>query len=401
VTRPFGRSSARSSPAFAKATAWLADQLSPRLRRCAEALRAKAEAPPARSQPVARAGGPVGVIALTAGLVCVPAALLAQQRGAPTVESLPSTAHTAGPRPTSEVPEEDVSARTSLDRTAMFVGDRVTYTIEVTCRRGHDVLADDLSRDKLKLEGLDVVGTDTARQADGDVTRYQFRYVLTTYHVGVPVLKIAPFTARYYVKRAGQRLDDAPPAGAVQVPGAVIAFRSLLPDDQPTYPARDSRPAVARASQFRVLQPVGLGLILLSIAPVALLALAGLRRAQQRRRTTTRRSLRQARQASRASFEVMRAADPASPDERREAFARLDTLVRQHLSDVCGVPAASLTPTEIAAALSTRPSGAPVELASSVLTTCELARYAPPALLPSASVWQDTLAHAEQVLAAR
>jgi hypothetical protein len=65
------------------------------------------------------------------------------------------------------------------------------------------------------------------------------------------------------------------------------------------------------------------------------------------------------------------------------------------------VSAASLTPPEIVAALAARRSTAPVELASSVLATCELARYAPPALLPSVSVWQDTLAHAEQVLAAR
>src|SRR5262249_50248270 len=155
--------------------------------------------------------------------------------------------------------------------------------------------------------------------------------------------------------------------------------------DQQNYPARDARPAAERAARFRVLQPVGLGLILLSIAPVALLALAGLRRAQQRRRTSTRRSLRQSRQALRASLEAVRAATPPSTDERRDAFARLDALVRQHLSDVCGVPAASLTPTEITAALNGRPSSAPVELASSVLTTCELARYAPPALLPSMS----------------
>jgi hypothetical protein len=283
----------------------------------------------------------------------------------------------------------------------MFVGDRVTYTIEITCRRGHDVLADDLSRDKLKLEGLEVIGTETERKADGDVTRYEFHYVLTTYRVDNPVLKIAPLSARYYVRRAGQRLEEAPPAGTVQVPGAVIGFRSLLPDDQPSYPPRDARPAEARASRFRVLQPVGLGLILLSIAPVALLALAGLRHAQQRRRTTTRRSLRQSRQALQASLEAVRAANPTSVEERRDAFDRLDALVREHLSNTCGVSAASLTPPEIVAALAARRSTAPVELASSVLATCELARYAPPALLPSVSVWQDTLAHAEQVLAAR
>jgi len=37
-----------------------------------------------------------------------------------------------------------------------------TYTIEITCQRGVDVLADDLSRDKLKLDGLEMVGGDVA-----------------------------------------------------------------------------------------------------------------------------------------------------------------------------------------------------------------------------------------------
>jgi len=344
-------------------------------------------------------GSSASFMVFAAVLICAPVSLAAQTRGAAPAESRPAAAPPSSARPTSDVPPGDVSARTSLDRTAMFVADRVTYTIEIACRRGHDVLADDLARDKLKLDGLEVIGSDVVRHAEGDVTRYEFRYVLTTYRVDVPVLKVAPFSARYYVKRTGQRLDDAPPAGSVQVPGAVVAFRSLLPDDQPTYTARDDRPAAPRAQRFRVLQPVGLGLILFSIAPVGLLALAGVRRARQRRRSATRRSLRQARQASRVSLEAVRAADPASTDERRDAFARLDALVRQHLSDVCGVPAANLTPSEITAALTARASAAPVELASFVLGTCEVARYAPPALLPSASVWTDTLAQAEQVLA--
>ena len=201
------------------------------------------------------------LVAFVATLPWAPSPLLAQGRSAQPVESLPATRHAEGPRTPPAAPEEDVSVRTSLDRTAMFVGDRVAYTVEVTCRRGHDVLVDDSSRDKLKLEGLEVVGTDTARRAEGDVTRYEFRYLLTTYRVDTPVLRIAPFNARYYVRRAGQKLDDAPPAGSVQVPGAVIAFRSLLPDDQASYPARDARPAAERAGRFRVLQPVGLGLI--------------------------------------------------------------------------------------------------------------------------------------------
>ena len=73
--------------------------------------------------------------------------------------------------------DQDVTVRTSLDRTAMFVGDRAAYTIEITCKRGVDVLADDVSRDKLKLGGLEVVGGDTSRRtAPDDSTVYTLRY---------------------------------------------------------------------------------------------------------------------------------------------------------------------------------------------------------------------------------
>src|SRR5436309_14433191 len=94
-----------------------------------------------------------------------------------------------------QLPRNDVTVRTSLDQTAMWVADRVTYTIELTCKRGVDVLADDLSRDKLKVDGLEVVGGDTDRRSGpDDSTIYQFRYVLTTYRVDAPALKIGPLT---------------------------------------------------------------------------------------------------------------------------------------------------------------------------------------------------------------
>ena len=65
--------------------------------------------------------------------------------------------------------EPDVTVRTSIDRTAIWVADRLTYTIELTCRRGIDVVADDLSRDKLKTEGLDIIGSETDSRSAPDV----------------------------------------------------------------------------------------------------------------------------------------------------------------------------------------------------------------------------------------
>src|SRR5919108_1005307 len=141
----------------------------------------------------------------------------------------------------------DVKVRTALDRTAVWVADRVTYEVTLTCARGVDILVDDLSRDKLRVDGLDVVGSDSERTTSrDDETTYRFRYYLTTYRVDLPSLKIAPLAVRYYVKRPGLRLQDAAPAGEVTVPAATIAFRSMLPDEAVSDQLRDTRPAMPR-----------------------------------------------------------------------------------------------------------------------------------------------------------
>jgi hypothetical protein len=290
----------------------------------------------------------------------------------------------------------DVTVRTSLDRTAMWVADRVTYTVEIVCKRGVDLLADGLSRDKLKTEGLEVIDGETARRSGSDnTTIYQFRYVLTAYRTDVPTLTIAPLTVRYAVIRAGQRLEDAAPAGEAQVPGATIAFRSVLPDDQDPPGIRSEKPPHTRQTWFAVLQPIGIALIIVSAVP-ALLAIVALVRRTSRPRL--RRSARTARAHERASLEAVRHMDVDTVDRRREVFTVLEALVRDHLHEVCGLPGASLTPREVPLALATTTTKVPAELVASVLATCALARYAPPGAIPSADACRQTVDQVEQVL---
>jgi len=292
----------------------------------------------------------------------------------------------------------DVTAAVHLDRTAIWVADRVRYTIELTCRRSMDVLADDLAKDKLKLDGLEVVATETSRHSVSDsVTRYAFTYELTTYRVDRPEVSVAPLTVRYYIRRPGQRLDDAPPAGDVVVPGAVIAFRSVLPDDQPAYSIRDVRETGQRPRVLAALQPIGLGLILASIVPAGLFGLAVVARARTR---TVRRSARQVRHAERETLDSVRTVDAGTEAGRREIFGRVDALVREHLHDVCGIPGHALATPEIAPALAARGGRVPAELVVSLLTACEAVKYAPPHLSTTADACRDAIAQAEQVLSA-
>jgi hypothetical protein len=290
-----------------------------------------------------------------------------------------------------------VTVHTSLDRTAVWVADRVTYTIELTCGKGVDILADDLGRDKLKLDGLEMLGSDTEKTvAASDVTVYRFNYHLTTYRVDVPTLRIGGLSVRYYVKRPGLRLEDAAPAGDVPVPAAVIAFRSVIPEEGEGA-LRDLRPAAPRSARFAMLESVGIALVVVSIAPTVFLGAFLIARATRRR---AHRSARQVRREEHASLEEVRGLDLRSPVERRTAYARMNGLVRQHLRDAFGVAGPTLTPSEIAPALAGR-DRVPADLVASVLNGCALALYAPPDSLPSEDACREAVAHTEQILAIR
>lgn len=307
----------------------------------------------------------------------------------------------AGAVPAGPQTPQDVTVRASLDRTAMFVGDRVTYTVDISCKPGVDILADDLSRDKLKVEGLEVIDARTDRSSsdrDGSgraSTIYRFRYTLTSYRIDAASLTIAPLTVRYAVTRAGQRLEDAAPAGEVQVPGATVAFRSVLPDDHDEAGIRSGKPPHARPMRLAALQSIGIGLVIVAIVP-ALFAIATLvrRRASPR----VRRSARVVRQAERVSLDAVRAMQVDTTDGRRAALTELDALVREHLRDVCGVPGPSLTPSEVPAALATSGAKLPADLVVSVLATCELARYAPPHAMPSPAACRDAIENAAGIV---
>jgi hypothetical protein len=295
-----------------------------------------------------------------------------------------------------------VSARSGLDRPAIWVADRVTFSVDIDCAKDYDILPEDLSRDKLSLApGLDLVASDVHREAHDGATHYTVRYVLTTYRVDVATLTIAPLPVRYFVRRPGLRPEEAVPAGTVTVPGAAVARRSLLADGQQTYEIRDGRSAEARPRLFALLAPVGIGLLLLSAAPVVLLAIALGRRLYARRGQVRPPSARQVRAAARERLDAVRLTDAGDETARRDGFAEIDALVRDHVAAVSHLPARSLTTTELAAALASRNGHLPLDRVSTVLAACEVARYAPSDRLPNAEAFRNVLADAEQVLATR
>jgi hypothetical protein len=298
-------------------------------------------------------------------------------------------------QPQTDADRQPVQVRTSVSQTAVWVGDRVEFVVEFSCVPRADVIADDLAREKLKLDGLEVVATSSERgvAADGRLT-HRFRYVLSSYETRSPALRIASWPVRYYLRRAGERPEDSRPAGDVQVPGTVITRRSTLPDQVTTLDLRAARTTGDLPRALRVGRLVGTGLILLSAAPLAIWTAVLIGRWRTRVRRPRAASVRA---HARSALEELRALDTTTESSRRDAYRLLDRTVRKHLADTSGLPAHALPSAELAARLAA--AGSPhADTAGTLLAECEAARYAPPDRLPAPERFGAALDAAQRML---
>lgn len=287
-----------------------------------------------------------------------------------------------------------------VDRTAMWIADRVVFSVQIVCGPGVDILLDDVAKEKLRLNGLEVLSSDSSVTTDAsDHTTHVLHYVLTTYRIDTPSPSIEPMSVRYYARRPGERLQDVAPAGDVQVAGAILAFRSTLPENQPDFAVRDWRAPAPRDVFFAHASQIGLALVVVSLVP-ALVVVA----ATVRRRTAgkpARRSARQAKQDQRATLERLRSLDVATDADRRRACEEISAAVRGYVTSHAQVQADALTPREVDAALMAGGGRVPRETVVALLTTCDEARYGSPQAVLSAEACRDAIASAEQVLAGR
>lgn len=285
----------------------------------------------------------------------------------------------------------------SVDRTAIWIADRVTYSVDIVCAPGVDVLLDDISKEKLRITGLEIVSTDATATTDAEGrTSHHVRYVLTTYKVDATPPSIEPMTLRYYAARPGQRLQESAPAGEVRIPGAALAFRSMLPDNPSTSVLRDGREPASRPWLFSHARQLGLAAVILSVAPAAFVLAGAIRR--RTRAVVAKRSKRRVRLDHRAVLERLRTLDVATEDDRRRAYDEISTAMREHVASRSHVTATALTAEELDAALASAGGRLPRESIASLLASCDAARYAPPFALPTAEQCRDALSTAEQLL---
>jgi hypothetical protein len=291
-----------------------------------------------------------------------------------------------------------VSAHAEVSRTAVWVGDPIAYTVEIVCQPGTDILTEDLSRDRLRLQGLEVsdVQTEEETRPDGTIV-HRAHYTLASYSTDTTSLRIEPLRVRYYVRRPGERIDAITPAGEVEVSSIDHARRSTLPDREPAG-IRFRTMAPSMAAWTRLLLPLGLLAVALSFLPAALGLAAGVarRREEKARRLSKRRSPEEHRTALEAIRDLSASPDVAA---QREAFDRLDAFIRDCLIEL-DIPARSMTPAEIEGRIGEALRGMPADRIASVLRECQRVRYGGPEQVPDSETLRHSLEQVGDVFSA-
>ena len=301
------------------------------------------------------------------------------------------------PRPAvASQPQAPIIVHATVSRTAVWVGDPLLYTIEITCPPGTDILAADISRDRLRLTGLQIADATQQRESrpDGGIV-YRADFRLVSYVSDGSRVGIESQPVRYYVHTAGQPPESLVPADEVHLPAVAVAVRSALPDGNISW-IRDTRTIATLPSALAFLTPVGVAAVALALVPVVVGVPALVRNRKPRRTVRSRQeTLRHQRQAL---ADIRALGGSADTDIRRDVLDKLNSLIRERLTEL-GIPARTLTATEIETAILGRrlPAG---DLAA-FLRDCERALYAGPSELPGPEVVSAGLDVTEQLLAAR
>jgi hypothetical protein len=346
------------------------------------------------------------------GLVPGASSTGAHRQGAPPQPrpAAPSPAQAPASRPARKPPEAPiqvarpapghtapVTIATSLDRTAVWLGEPFTFTVDVSCPPGTDILAADVSRDRLRPTGLEITQAAQTRSVDNDGTiRYRTRFTLVSYVTDGTAVGLEPQPVRYYAHTAGQSPETLVPAAELAIAPVTVAVRSTLPDANVSW-LRDSAPAATLPAALTYLAPVGTALVVLSFIPLVAGGVSVVRyRAPQRSVRAPRNTSRQ-----REWLDELRRIDATGDAaDRHLAFSKLNDLIRDRLTDL-ELPARGLTADELAPLLDERaPRLAGLDLGS-ILRDCERALYGGPAQMPPAGGLRPAIDSAEQLLTAK
>lgn len=289
-----------------------------------------------------------------------------------------------------------VAVTTRLDRTAVWVGDPLRYTIHVVHDPSVEFAVDNLTTGSVALAPFILREVKVDRRPWGSGQRLlEIVLTLTSYETGRSELQIPALNLYYFVRQPGRLLGGETPAEVISVPAERVGLRSTLTADPPK-PREPGPPAPADPA--RALVAIALGLAGMAVVIVG----AGhwLWRAWRRQSPARRRVTRQAHQRwARQGLADLRAAAGASPDDCLRFCTEVSGFLRQYVGQLLEVEATALTPEEIETLFERAGTNiARGREVRAILVECEAVRYGPHR--PESSYeWQTrVLARVEQVI---
>jgi hypothetical protein len=269
-------------------------------------------------------------------------------------------------------PSSRFSITTRLDKTAVWVGDTLTYTVRIIHDRNIEIVLDNLKKEDLAL-GSFVVRDLRVRQGDwqGNKRLVELSLVLNSYETGKSELIIPSFNLYYFRRDAGPAKKDAS-ADAVQVPATKVAARSTL------------TPGRLELRDFKSIPPRdlswGFGTLALGVLGLAFLSIRGVTSVWSRLHRTqphVRRPGRLTRdRLLRDRLARIRIIGKESTDDPCRFYAEVSQFLRQYLGERLGIEALGLTSDEIEERLkNTKTKASLAQEIKTVLEQCDMARY--------------------------
>jgi hypothetical protein len=265
-----------------------------------------------------------------------------------------------------------IAVTTHLDKTAVWVGDVVHYTVRAVHDPDIEIVFDPLKKESLNLAPF-VVRDVTVRQSPfGDNRRVtEVVLQLATYESGQAELTIPSFVLYYFtLKNRSEKAGDTP-AESLPVPATRVGLRSTLSGD--ALRPRDDRIILQDNSpRWMVALPLGLaGMLFLGVQTMRRFWASAATEKPARRRLT--RGIRS--RMLRDFLRSIRSMGRDSAEDQLRFYAEVSRFVRGYLGQWLEVDAASLTPDEVATVLESHGHGGLGEPVKTILERCERVLY--------------------------
>jgi hypothetical protein len=266
-----------------------------------------------------------------------------------------------------------ITLSTHLDKTAMWVGDTLRYTVRALHDPDVEFVLDQLKKESLNLAPF-IVRDISARQGSfgGNKKITEVTLLLTTYESGQAELRIPSFVLYYFRRKPGVGKGDTL-AESFSVPPTKVGLRSTLTADN--LRPRDNR-EIWQINPQRWMAPFALGLA--GMAFVLIQLGRRLWASSREERPVRRRLGRRARHRMLRDFvrKVQGIGRESSEDQLRY-YGEVSQFVRGYLSESLEIDASGLTPEELESTLKDRGQNGLSAPVKTVLERCEQVLYSP------------------------